>query len=261
MQNNIYEYGCELVQEESNYIYKSYEFLIKKLKELNMYTNETSEKSKKNAKIIGSMVAELFKERISYILHKNNLGNIYKISENNVYVEGCHIEFDFLILKKSAKKLTIHDKSNNEIVYELPIYNPSDVIAVLESKTYGIYTLYKGRDTNANINEELKKHSLYLFVNAYTTLLNYNNNIKLGYICLTEQRPKNGVSNFIQKTIYFFEDYFKQVGNNLKDTNIQTAESWFVYFAKCQFSSKQPSLYSNENELENFVLNLVKQHQ
>ena len=131
---NIYEYGSDLIQEESNSIINNYDLLTNELIALNMYDNKNDNlyrKQKRGSKVIGAMVAELFRKNIDYILKKNKLDDKYKVSENNVYVKGCHIEFDFLILKKSAKKVSVEDANNMEIIYELPIYDQMDVVAVL----------------------------------------------------------------------------------------------------------------------------------
>lgn len=45
---------------------------------------------------------------------------------------------------------------DSNIAIELPIYDLRDVIAVLESKTYGIYSLYNGR--SADTENEFKRN-------------------------------------------------------------------------------------------------------
>ena len=209
-------------------------------------------KEKKFTKATGAIVAEVFRKNIEYVLQKNHLENDYKVSENNVYIAGCHIEFDFLILKKSAKRIEafpLKDYDSN-IKFELPIYNAEDVVAVLESKTYGIYSLYKGRDGDTET--QLQKNDLYRFVTAYNDILKRSNpEIKIGYMCLAEQRPNQGVSNFIEKTIYFFEDFF---GNKYADNT----KNWHVYYAKCQYTSKTADVYASDDDWEKFVINLVQ---
>lgn len=172
------------------------------------------------------------------------------MSENNVYVKGCNVEFDFLILKKTAKKSRCKLVKNQGVSIEIPIYNATDVIAVLESKTYGLYTLYKGRTGDKE--NEIKKNDLYRFVTAYKDkLVNLNSKIKIGYMCLAEQRPNEGKSNFIEKTLYFFEDYFEQ---KYEDNN----KCWYTYFSKCHFANKTPDVYASDDMWEKFIVNLVQ---
>lgn len=96
----IYEYGSQEIQDHPYYVYQSFEELMQNSDVANL----PSDKEKRGSKITGSIVAEVFRKNIEYILKKNYMTNQYKISENNVYVKGCNTEFDFLILKKMPLK-------------------------------------------------------------------------------------------------------------------------------------------------------------
>lgn len=236
---NIYEFGSEKIQTEPNFIWKEYELILDKL---GLDDSQNKSNKKIGAKGIGAIIAELFRKNIEVVL-KRKYSNSYKISENNVYVKGCHIEFDFLILKGDAKKETI---THNEITFEIPVYNLKDVIAVIESKTYGIYSLYDRNKRN------FEKNDLFKFVNAYKNDLNgMDNKIKIGYMSLAEQRPNKGVSNFIEKTIYFFEDYFGK-------EYYEEERLWNVYYAKCRYANNTSDVFADESEWEKFVDSLVK---
>ncbi len=237
MMENIYEYGSEKIQDRPNSIWQGYELIKDKL---GIKENDASyNKNKKNR---GACVAELFRKNIEIVLENKYRGK-YKISENNVYVKGSHIEFDFLVLKGNAKREVITQK---DISYEIPVYELEDVIAVIESKTYGIYSLYN-RDIH-----NYEKNDLFKFVNAYKNDLHgLDNKIKLGYMCLAEQRPNKGTSNFIEKTIYFFEDFFD-------NKYFDVGRLWNVYYAKCQYANKKTDdIYADETEWERFVDSLV----
>lgn len=249
--NNIYEFGCETIQGQENYVYKSFEKVQRICERDGIIESKAKNKKKNGAKITGAIVAEVFRKNIEYVLEKYELADRYKISENNVYVKGCNAEFDFLILKKEAKRINSENIQDHNINIELPIYDAMDVVAVLESKTYGIYTLYRGRTGDKE--NEIKKSNLYRFVSAYkNTLLNLNSEIKIGYMCLVEQRPNKGVSNFIEKTLYFFEDYFDQKYEDV-------SKVWYTYFSKCQFVSENtPDVYATNEAWEKFIVNLVK---
>ena len=235
MESNIYEYGMVNPQSGKNTLFKEYLMKKEKCEELSILCDSVGDTQKKlsSSKLIGVIVAEVFKEQFTMVLEKYGFDKQYKISENNVYIVGCPIEFDFLVLKKSAEKIE-----------NLPVYSLSDVIAVLESKTYGVYNLYKrGSD-------DLEKFDLYRFVKSYFTLDGPQNNIRLGYMCLSEQRPNNGNSNFIMKTLQFFEDIFKQYKYDI-------SSCCYTYFSRCHFASKKEDYYSTDLDWERFVLNLV----
>lgn len=247
--DNIYEFGCPVTQTDSNNVYGCFK------QSKNIYTgndvsdDEDKDIKKMGTKITGIIAAEVFRKNIKYILEKNNLENTYKVSENNVYIKNYDTEFDFLILRKNAQKMVIDNIENSNISIELPIYNLNDVVAVLESKTYGVYSLYKGRTENTK--KEIEKNDLYGFVSTYKELRKNNNNIKIGYMCLAEQRPNKGVSNFIEKTLYFFEDYFEQ---KYGDSN----RFWYTYFSRCHFANKTTDIYATDDAWEEFVMNLVR---
>lgn len=244
--DNIYKYGSSEIQENPNTIIACYDQAMEFL------TNQKQE-TKKGAqnKVTGAIVAEIFKKNIEATLEKLNINDL-KVSENNVYIEGYGIEFDFLILKKDAKKkvLSISGSEENQLQLHLPIYRIEDVIAILESKTFGVYTLYKRHDPKKALDrkKELEKHDLYKLVSTYKNILEKNKNIKLGYMCLAEQRPKSdtAVSNFIKKTVYFFEDYFEQKWYDSKRT-------WNIYYAKCHYEGKTEDKYATDQTWENFI--------
>ena len=92
-------------------------------------TQQKARSGESTKKLVGAVTAEVFRQKIVQVLKDYPE---YVISENNVYVEGCHLEFDFLILQRGAEKLM-----------GLPVYRNEDAVAVLECKANGLYTLYK----------------------------------------------------------------------------------------------------------------------
>ncbi len=244
---NIYEYGSTETQENPNYLYSCYMELNKMLghKEAGQEGNGDL---KAGAKATGAAVAEVFRQNIEYVIEKNGLAHLYKVSENNVYIAGCHIEFDFLILKKEARKHSIDLQADGARKIYFPIYALEDVVAVLESKTYGLYTLYQGREKDKA--EQLRKNDLFRFVSSYDELHGRDRGIKAGYMCLAEQRPNKGSSNFMEKTVYFFEDYFGQKYDNPQKV-------WDVYFSKCHYANATPDLYATDAVWEDFVMGLL----
>ena len=133
------------------------------------------------------ITAEYFRSKIEECLQQYP---DYKVSENNVYVKGCHIEFDFLILKSDALKQG-----------GVPVYKADDVVAVLECKSNGIYhEYYRGKDDQT----QKDTYDLKNFVDAYLKLLKENKQIKMGYIIFPD-------ATFQQKR----KIYIVQINNGL----------------------------------------------
>lgn len=185
-------------------------------------------------KLSGVIAAEYFREQIDRIL-KNYPD--YKISNNNVYVEGCHIEFDFLILKANA-----------EMLEGLPVYKKDDVVAVLECKTNGVYTLF-------NDPAQIEKFDLERFANAYINeLKGPQRGIKLGYMTMSENCPlsESASSNFIRGTVNYMTEKFGE-GWDSSD------RKWNCFFARCHYTAKRRrDIYMSDSQWEDFVLSLIK---
>lgn len=87
----IYEYGSQEIQDHPNYVYQSFEELMQNSDVAKL----TSDKEKRGSKITGTIVAEVFRKNIEYVLKKNHMTNQYKISENNVYVKAVTLNLTF----------------------------------------------------------------------------------------------------------------------------------------------------------------------
>lgn len=249
-------FGSKNPQSQANDVYICFQAKEAICRQNNVYVES---KKLNDHKITGAIVAEVFKEKIEEVFKEKGLDTKYKISENNVYVAGCRVEFDFLILKKDAEKIE-----------HLPIYPLDKVVAVLESKTYGVYTSYelgnkelrsgsKAFDEldKGKQEERLKRFDLYRLVNAFKDLHNRNNKVKLGYMSMSEQIPvySDTYSNFIRFTEVFFKDAFNFY-------NISFNDFCYTYYAKAASTStvknhKLDRYSSNEDWIE-FVCGLVK---
>ncbi len=91
-----------------------------------IYEKETYDIVHSN-KISGAASSTVIIKYIQDVLDKNKLE--YKVSEPNVYILGCHVEIDALILKKYAESIMVTG-----------IYYPDDVVSILEFKCSGIYS-------------------------------------------------------------------------------------------------------------------------
>ena len=231
-------------QTTKNEVYQYYEEISKVIED----EDDNGRKRKGNKKIIGAITAGVFKNKFNEVLENQRLNNEIYVSENNVFIKGCDVEFDFLVLKKNAKKIR-----------ELPLYHVDDVVAILESKTYGVYSTYQpdGDELqNEKKTTQLEHFNLYRLVEAYDALFVKNNRMTLGYMTLSEKIPvnDNAKSNFIRYTERFFKDAFSHF------KNIQNAE-YFTYYSKAFIDSKKiDSLFSSDEDWVNFVMGVVKAH-
>lgn len=177
---------------------------------------------KTHSKLSGVIAAEHFRQEMEMVLRKHNAP--YKLSQNNAYIQGCHIEFDFLLLKQDA-----------EPMLDVPVYRLCDVVAILECKTNGVYAY--------------KESSLERMFRAYFEDLDgIRNQIRIGYMTMSENCPKNeaGNSNFIRHTIEDFESRFEH-----RD------DLWNCYFARCHYDAKKPDCFMSDAQWEQFVLSML----
>ena len=129
-------------------------------------------------KLNGAIAAEIIKHNIKTILESHNLP--YKITENNVYIEGCFTEWDLIIVKKNAINLD-----------GLPIYRLDDVVVVVECKAFGLFFNSKNKNYNP----------LEKFLSSYKMLQANNENLRPIYITLSEQFPnRQGSISYIELT-------------------------------------------------------------
>lgn len=194
---------------------------------LNCYYNypdefERHQRSKTRSKLSGAIVAEHFRQEMEKVLRKHNVP--YKISQNNAYVQGSHIEFDFLLLKQDA-----------EPILDVPVYRLCDVVAMLECKANGVY--------------EYNKSSLERLFRAYFDNLDgICNHIKIGYMTMSENCPKDEArsSNFIRHTITDFKSRFENHD-----------ELWDCFFARCHYTAQKPDCFMSDAQWEQFVMKLL----
>lgn len=177
------------------------------------------------AKLKGVLVASTFKEEIERILIEYKLEGKIKISENNSYILGHTTEFDFLLLKKEAKR-----------VCDLPIYEVDDVLAIIESKTNGVMDFdYKG-----------ESRSLKLLADSFNKIWNINSDIRFGYMTMAERRPRDpNKRDSWENTSKCFETYIE---NNA--LSISFAASLHHTYGK-------PFEYGTDEEWVEFVLTLA----
>lgn len=186
-------------------------------------------------KLFGAICAAAFQKAVKQILPAG-----YGITDNNVYIQGSFTEFDFLIVKASAKMLN-----------GLPIYEKKDVVAILECKANGVYTRYNR--FSANKQYEYERHNLHRLIDAYYHLDCPKQDIRLGYMTLSEYSSgvDGGPSDFIGATEDFFSDALEKSSLSEDDKLIHT------FFARRHYTSKKPDTFMDDNQWKEFVFALL----
>lgn len=173
--------------EQQEKFIKEYKSILSKY-----YDNINVEKRKK-AKLKGALVANLIKKYIADIILYYELP--YKVSENNVYIQGYPVECDLLIVKRDC----------NPIWLAPPIYRPEDVKVIIESKSTGIFVSKKD-PKNPFLNE----------LEMVQKLISNGLPVKFGYISLAEQITSNS-NRFLIEANKYINDY---TSDNNKDCGI-----------------------------------------
>lgn len=146
--------------------------------------------AKYKGKLKGAITAGFIGDVIKNYFNENNID--FKVSPVNVFIKGYSTEFDILILKPNA----------SEIEKGYPVYNDTEVKAIIEVKSTGIY-FKKGENKNP------LKRELEDYCKIRDNLK--DSAIRFGYITMKEQIPKkNGSINFIDETRKFISEYISE---------------------------------------------------
>lgn len=120
--------------------------------------------ARRETKIRGALFNDVVRELLVEELDNQFGAGSYVVSLPNSYILGSKYEYDLLVMKGDAK------------VLELRFFLPTDVLAIVECKTGGLY----------NVRADVERVSKS--VNAGLKL---NPSIRFGYISLWENFPKN----------------------------------------------------------------------
>ena len=132
---------------------------------------------KKAKKLHGAIAAELLKQLISEYFIKEC--KHYRVSAVNSYIAGSTYEYDLLIVKENAEPIL-------GIVYQ-----PEDVIAVIECKAGGLFGLERETDNIAN---------------AFNSACKINPEISCGYITISENVPVNEFNKYGNPTVKYWDE-------------------------------------------------------
>lgn len=173
-------------------------------------------------KINGSVASSVIIKYIKAVIDKYKLP--YKVSEPNVFILESNVEMDALILNKDAKS-----------IMNSGIYNPEDVVAMLEFKSNGIYS-HKNNPFDKFI--DICKH-------FYKHLKDKKISVA-AYITISEYMPiKSNSIDFYVATKNHFSELI-----NLPDFN-------FKLFCVKKRYGKNDELYCNDYDWEKFILSLL----
>lgn len=145
-------------------------------------------------KLKGRLAEKLLKQEIDKYLIK--CGKFAKVSELNSYIAGSKFEYDLILVKENAKP------------YMDLVYNPEDVIAIIESKANGLYNLDK--DTN-----DIAK--------AVNRALEINPKIRFGFITISENVPVHQYNRQGKPTVRHWDLTTEYLDEKIKGQNINYA--------------------------------------
>lgn len=135
-------------------------------KELEQLMKQNLGDSNDAKKLRGAIAVELLRQEINKYLVNNHMP--FKTSAVNSYIAGSKFEYDLLIVKEDA------------VPYLGLVYQPKEVVAIIESKAGGLF------DVDKNTNSIAK---------TVNRALEINSAIRFGYITMSENVP---VKNYHQ---------------------------------------------------------------
>lgn len=146
-----------------NTYYENYQKCCRDLEtKMQKYGTESNDAKK----LRGAIAVEVLRQMISEYLLQKKVS--IKVSQANSYIMGSKYEYDLLLVKESADPFLGF------------VYQPEDVFAIIESKAGGLFDVEKNTD------------SIAVAVNRAKEI---DANINFGYITVSENVPKNEMSN------------------------------------------------------------------
>lgn len=172
-------------------------------------------------KLRGAVAVALLREEINKYFIDNE--EPFRTSLVNSYIMGSKFEYDLLLVKENAKP------------YMDLIYQPDDVVAIIESKAGGLFNVDK--DTNS-------------IAKAVNRAMEINSDIKFGYITLSENVPVHPYNHDGNPTVKHWDltqEYFK--------TKISGVA---IIYAVTLHKGKKLCDEGSDNEFFDFIKNLIE---
>lgn len=204
----------------NNEYYNLYNRYCEEINKSMLLHNGNLENSKK---LKGAIAAEVLKQLIRDFFCENNVP--YRTSKINSYIAGSKFEYDLLIIKENATS-----------ILEM-IYQPEDVIAVLECKAGGLFNIEKDA-----------QHIL----NAFNRAKEMNPHINFGYITVSENVPKHEYNKYGIPTRKHWDEtqeYFKKFDGNHAE------------YAVTLHTGKKLCDKGSDNELYDFINFLISKEE
>lgn len=204
----------------SNRYYELYKKHCEELEEMMGRYNIGSEYPKK---LKGAMTTELLRQEITKFLDDNN--EPFKTSAIDSYIAGSKYEYDLLIVKEDAKP------------YMGLVYQPNDIIAVIESKAGGLFALEEETDNIAKAANRAKE---------------LNSDICFGYITISENVPANSYNNQGNPTVKHWDLTQQYLSDKIQGKT--------VIYAVTLRKGKEICEEGSDDEFYDFVKHLIGKH-
>lgn len=167
-------------------------------------------------KMVGRVTEEFVRQKIEVLLGEMKLTGAVRVSRTGVFIQGCDTEFDLALVRATA-----------EPMFFGLVYDPADVLAVIEVKRRGLFAVEKETDHLAACVNNLRV---------------FNPRIRFGYLTMTEAVPRSE---------------FKHGGARTKNIWLETERQLFekipgnvVTFASTLYSGDEENLVDEGNEQE-----------
>ena len=198
-----------------------YEMYKKHCSELEQMMKENQGTSKDAKTLRGAVAVELLRQEINNYLTDNK--EPFKTSLVNSYIAGSKFEYDLLLVKENANP------------YMGLVYQPEDVVAIIESKAGGLF------DVDKNTNSIAK---------AANRAIEINSNITFGYITMSENVPVNIYNCYGNPTVKHWELTKKYLSDKIVGKTI--------IYAVTLHKGKELCDEGSDDEFHTFIKNLIK---
>lgn len=164
-------------------LYNLHEKCFRQARSLTEANNGNFNKSKK---LHGALTALVVRQALLQWIEMNHIAA--EVSGQNVYIWGSNYEYDLLLIRKGAKAF-----------YGL-VYEPSDVLAILECKCSGLF----------RVDSESGR-----IAKAVNRAVELNSQIRFGYVTMWERIPVNKVNWYGGATVNHWEQTQEMLGEKI----------------------------------------------
>lgn len=201
----------------SNRVYELYQKYCEELEQMAARHQGDIDGAKK---LKGAVATELLRDEIGQYLKNNEYS--FKVTATNVYIAGSKFEYDLLLVKEASQP------------YLGLVYQPEDVVAIIESKASGLFDVDTETDNIAK---------------AVNCARSINPDIRFGYITMSENVPVNQYNNKGEETVKHWD---------LTRTHLdEKIQELYVAYAVTLHQGKNLCDAGSNDEFESFIEYLV----